>query len=64
MDMGQIPVAATPSSKEILKMFKKVEEEDEDLLTAEDVVEIEQSIKDVREGHFRTQEYMKAKYGL
>jgi hypothetical protein len=48
----------------INRILKSQAEEDAELLTKEDILEIEQSIKDIKKGKFKTLEQMKAKYGL
>lgn len=48
----------------INRILKSQEEEDAELLTKEDILEIEQSIKDIKKGKFKTLKQMKTKYGL
>ena len=48
----------------INRVLKSQAEEDAELLTDADILEIEQSIKDIRKGKFKTLEQMKVKYGL
>ena len=48
----------------INRILKSQAEEDAELLTKEDILKIEQSIKDIKKGKFKTLEQMKAKYGL
>jgi hypothetical protein len=48
----------------INRILKSQAEEDAELLTDKDILEIEQSIKDVKKGKFKTLEQMKTKYGL
>jgi len=48
----------------INRILKSQSDEDEELLTKEDILEIEQSIKDIKKGKFKTMKQMKAKYGL
>ena len=48
----------------INRILKSQAEEDAELLTSADILEIEQSIKDIKKGKFKTLEQMKAKYGL
>jgi len=48
----------------INRILKSQSDEDEELLTREDVLEMEQSVKDVKKGRFKTMKQMKAKYGL
>lgn len=38
--------------------------EDARLLTSKDMLEIKQSIRDIKKGKFKTLQQMKAKYGL
>lgn len=78
--MEQTSIAVSKKSKEEWERFKNYKqesfeaminrilksqaEEDAELLTAEDISEIEQSVKDIKKGKFKTLEQMKAKYGL
>ena len=62
--MNLEPVATTPRLKKIWELFKNVEVEDEKLLTKADIAEIEQSLKNAKEGDFKTQEQMVKLYGL
>ena len=78
--MEQTSIAVSKKSKEEWESFKNYKqesfetminrilksqaEEDAELLTAEDISEIEQSVKDIKKGKFKTLEQMKAKYGL
>ena len=48
----------------INRILKSKAEEDADLLTKEDILEIKASIDDIEQGRFKTQDQMKAKYGL
>lgn len=48
----------------INRVLKSQADEDAELLTDKDILEIEQSIKDVKKGKFKTLEQMKTKYGL
>ena len=48
----------------INRVLKSQAEEDAELLTDADILEIEQSIKDIKKGKFKTLKQMKAKYGL
>ena len=48
----------------INRILKSQAEEDSELLTSQDISEIEQSIKDIKKGKFKTLEQIKAKYGL
>ncbi|NQV39328.1 MAG: hypothetical protein HQ505_02110 [Nitrosopumilus sp.] len=48
----------------INRILKSQSEEDAELLTGADILEIEQSIKDIKKGKFKTLEQMKAKYDL
>lgn len=48
----------------INRILKSQAEEDAELLTSADILEIEQSIKDIKKGKFKTLEQMKTKYGL
>jgi|LWDU01.1.fsa_nt_gi NAD-dependent DNA ligase len=48
----------------INRILKAKTQEDEELLTAEDIKEIKESIADIEKGHFKTQAQMKKKYGL
>jgi len=80
MPMDQTSIAVSKKSKEewerfknhkqesfetmINRILKSQAEEDAELLTKEDILEIEQSIKDIKKGKFKTLEQMKAKYGL
>ena len=45
----------------INRILKSQSDEDEELLTKEDILEIEQSIKDIKKGKFSTMEQMKTK---
>jgi len=47
----------------MINRSKSQDEEDAELTDA-DILEIEQSIKDIRNGKFKTLKQMKAKYGL
>ena len=78
--MEQTSIAVSKKSKEEWERFKNYKqesfesminrilksqaEEDAELLTKEDILEMEQSIKDIKKGKFKTLEQMKAKYGL
>ena len=78
--MEQSSIAVSKKSKEAWETFKnhpsesmeaminrilKVKsEEDADLLTAEDILEIKASIAEIEQGHFKTQAQMKEKYRL
>ena len=78
--MDQTSIAVSKKSKEEWESFKNYKqesfeaminrilksqaEEDAELLTAEDISEIEQSVKDIKKGKFKTLEQMKTKYGL
>jgi len=78
--MEQTSIAVSKKSKEEWESFKNYKqesfeaminrilksqaEEDAELLTSEDILEIEQSIKDIKKGKFKTLEQMKTKYGL
>ena len=78
--MEQTSIAVSKKSKEEWESFKNYKqesfeaminrilksqaEEDAELLTKEDILEIEQSIKDIKKGKFKTLEQMKTKYGL
>ncbi len=48
----------------INRILKAKAQEDEELLTDEDIKEIKESIIDIEKGHFKTQSQMKEKYGL
>ena len=48
----------------INRILKSQAEEDAELLTKGDILEIEQSIKDIKKGKFKTLDQMKAKYDL
>lgn len=48
----------------INRILKAKAQEDNELLTSEDIKEIKESITQIEEGHFKTQAQMKAKYGL
>jgi len=48
----------------INRILKVKSEEDANLLTAEDILEIKASIVEIEKGHFKTQAQMKEKYGL
>jgi len=48
----------------INRILKSQADEDAELLTDKDILEIEQSIKDVKKGKFKTLEQMKTKYVL
>jgi len=48
----------------INRVLRSQSEEDAELLTDADILEIEQSIKDIKKGKFKTLEQMKTKYGL
>jgi len=78
--MDQTSIAVSKKSKEEWESFKNYKqesfesminrilksqaEEDAKLLTPEDILEIEQSIKDIKKGKFKTLKQMKTKYGL
>jgi len=78
--MEQTSIAVSKKSKEEWESFKNYKqesfeaminrilksqaEEDTELLTSEDILEIEQSIKDIKKGKFKTLKQMKTKYGL
>ena len=78
--MEQTSIAVSKKSKEEWERFKNYKqesfesminrilksqaEEDAELLTKEDILEMERSIKDIKKGKFKTLEQMKAKYGL
>lgn len=48
----------------INRILKAKAQEDDELLTAEDIKEIKESIIDIEKGQFKTQAQMKEKYGL
>lgn len=48
----------------INRILKSQADEDAELLTDKDILEIEESIKNIKKGKFKTLEQMKAKYGL
>ncbi len=48
----------------INRVLKSQAQEDAELLTDADILEIEQSIKDIKKDKFKTLEQMKAKYNL
>ena len=48
----------------INRILKSQADEDSELLTKEDILEIEQSIRDIKKGKFKTLEQMKTKYNL
>ena len=48
----------------MIRMYISIKENDNDLLTKEDILEIEQSLKEVKKGNYKTQAQMKEKYGL
>ena len=48
----------------INRILKHQKEEDEELLTDKEIVEIKKSITDIEQGNYVTQEQMKKKYGL
>lgn len=50
--------------KMINRILKHQKEEDEELLTENDIAEIKASIADIEQGNYMTQEQMKKKYGL
>ncbi len=50
--------------KMINRVLKHQKEEDEELLTENDIAEIKASVADIEQGHYMTQEQMKKKYGL
>jgi hypothetical protein len=78
--MEQTSIAVSKKSKEEWETFKNYKqesfesminrilksqtEEDAELLTPKDILEIEQSIRDIKKGKFKTLEQMKTKYGL
>jgi hypothetical protein len=78
--MDQTSIAVSKKSKEEWESFKNYKqesfesminrilksqvEEDAELLTPEDILEIEQSIRDIKKGKFKTLKQMKTKYGL
>ncbi len=78
--MEQSSIAVSKKSKDMWESFKNYKhesfetminrvlksqmEEDAELLTDKDILEIEQSIKDIKKGKFKTLEQMKAKYNL
>ena len=47
-----------------IRLFSKIKDEDDDLLTDEDMVDIQKSIVEVANGKYKTQEQMKEKYGM
>ncbi len=48
----------------INRILKHQKEEDEELLTENDIAEIKASVADIEQGNYMTQEQMKKKYGL
>lgn len=48
----------------INRILKAKAQEDDELLTAEDIKGIKESIEDIEKGQFKTQAQMKEKYGL
>ena len=50
--------------KLFIRLAISIQENDSDLLTSEDILEIEQSVKEMKKGNYKTQEQMEAKYGL
>ena len=78
--MEQTSIAVSKKSKEEWEKFKNYKQEsfenminrilksqtleDVELLTDEDILDIEQSIKDIKKGKFKTLDQMKTKYGL
>lgn len=48
----------------LYRMYVSIKENDAELLTKEDILEIEQSIKEIKKGNYKTQAQMKEKYGL
>ena len=78
--MEQTSIAVSKASKERWEEFKNHKhesfeaminrvlqsqaEEDSELLTDADILEIEESIRDIKKGKFKTLEQMKAKYDL
>ncbi len=80
MYMEQTSIAVSKKSKEewekfknypgesmenmINRILKHQKEEDEELLTDKEIIEIKKSIADIEQGNYVTQEQMKKKYGL
>lgn len=78
--MEQTSIAVSRKSKDLWESFKNHKhesfetminrvlksqmQEDAELLTDKDISEIEQSIRDIKKGKFKTLEQMKAKYDL
>lgn len=50
--------------KLLIRLAVSIKENDSDLLTQEDILEIEQSVQEMKKGNYKTQAEMKAKYGL
>ena len=48
----------------INRILKNQKQEDEELLTQEDIAEIKASILEIEKGNYKTQSQMKEKYGL
>ena len=48
----------------INRILKNQKQEDEELLTQEDIAEIKVSILEIEKGNYKTQAQMKEKYGL
>jgi len=48
----------------INRILKAKAQEDNELLTAEDIKGIKESVEDIEKGQFKTQAQMKEKYGL
>ncbi len=48
----------------INRILKNQKEEDEELLTPDDIAELETSILEIEKGNYKTQSQMKEKYGL
>lgn len=47
-----------------VRLAISIKENDDDLLTKEDILKIEKSLKEVKKGNYKTQAQMKEKYGL
>ena len=48
----------------INRILKRQKEEDEELLTSEDIAKLKESVLEIEKGNYMTQEQIKEKYGL
>ena len=48
----------------MIRLYINIKENDDDLLTKEDIAEIEDSLNEIKKGNYKTQAQMKEKYGL